>query len=82
MKLKPHLVVLWLVLFLAQATPVQSQERNREKPARGVPSYLQARPALGEMAPGFVLRDLEGKEASLKDWLGKRPIVIELGSYT
>ena len=44
--------------------------------------YLQAKPALGEAAPDFVLRDLDGNELSLKDLVGKQPIVIEFGSYS
>jgi hypothetical protein len=44
--------------------------------------YLAAHPALGEPAPDFVLRDLEGKEFRLRAWAGKRPVVIEFGSYT
>jgi hypothetical protein len=44
--------------------------------------YLHAKPALGEVAPDFVLRDLDGKELCLKDLVGKQPIVIEFGSYS
>jgi hypothetical protein len=44
--------------------------------------YLQAKPALGEAAPDFVLQDLDGKERRLKDLVGKQPIVIEFGSYS
>ena len=44
--------------------------------------YLQAKPALGEAAPDFVLRDLDDKELRLKDLMGKQPVVIEFGSYS
>jgi hypothetical protein len=44
--------------------------------------YLQAKPALGEAAPDLVLQDLDGKVLRLKDVMGKRPIVIEFGSYS
>jgi cytochrome oxidase Cu insertion factor (SCO1/SenC/PrrC family) len=44
--------------------------------------YLRAKPALGEVAPDFSLRDLDGKQVRLKDLVGKRPIVIEFGSYS
>jgi hypothetical protein len=44
--------------------------------------YLQAKPALGDAAPDFVLRDLDGKELCLKGLVGKQPIVIEFGSYS
>jgi len=43
--------------------------------------YLHAKPALGEVAPDFSLRDLDGKRVRLKDLVGK-PIVIEFGSYS
>jgi hypothetical protein len=62
-----------LVLAWAGAAGVQSADRPRGKPAR---------PALGETASVFVLLDLEGKAFRLKDRMGKRPIVIEFGSYT
>lgn len=45
-------------------------------------AFAKAQPALGTKAPAFVLEDLDGKEYRLKDILGKRPIVIEFGSYT
>ena len=38
--------------------------------------------AAGEPAPDFVLRDVDGAEFHLRDWVGKRPVVIEFGSYT
>lgn len=48
----------------------------------GFAQFPQARPALGEPAPDFALADLDGKAFRLKDVLGKRPVVIEFGSYT
>ena len=44
--------------------------------------YLRAKPGLGEAVPDFALRDLDGKQLRLKDLVGKRPIVIEFGSYS
>ncbi len=39
-------------------------------------------PAVGEPAPDFVLRDLEGREVTLSSLLGDRPIVLQLGSHS
>ena len=44
--------------------------------------YLWNRPAVGDRAPDFTLHDIEGKEVRLRDFAGKRPVVLELGSYT
>jgi len=45
-------------------------------------SYPDLKPALGSAAPDFTLTDLDGKEFQLKDHFGKRPVVIEFGSYS
>ena len=45
-------------------------------------SYPDTKPALGAAAPDFTLTDLDGKEFQLKDHFGKRPVVIEFGSYS
>jgi cytochrome oxidase Cu insertion factor (SCO1/SenC/PrrC family) len=55
-----------------------------QRPGGATPfdQYPKNKPALGEAAPDFVLKDLDGKEFRLQDVLGKKPIVIEFGSYT
>jgi hypothetical protein len=73
-----HLHLIGL-LGLAIAPVVVAQPADRVDRFRG---YLQAKPSLGEAAPDFVLRDLDGKELRLKDFVGKQPIVIEFGSYS
>lgn len=44
--------------------------------------FLTAKPGLGDTAPGFTLKNLEGKEVALASFKGKVPVVIEFGSYT
>ena len=44
--------------------------------------FAQEKPALGELAPDFVLKDIDGESFHLKDFVGKHPIVIEFGSTT
>jgi hypothetical protein len=39
-------------------------------------------PQVGEMAPDFTLRDLEGRQARLSDYRGRMPVVIEFGSLS
>jgi hypothetical protein len=39
-------------------------------------------PGEGQRAPAFVLQSVEGKTVALRDYLGKQPVVLELGSYT
>jgi thiol-disulfide isomerase/thioredoxin len=37
---------------------------------------------VGERAPDFVLKDVEGREYRLSDRMGQTPVVLEFGSYT
>jgi hypothetical protein len=66
-------------LGLVQASA--QQERDSSNLA-SIASWPQMKPALGETAPDFVLKDLEGREFRLKDAVGSRPIVLEIGSYS
>lgn len=36
----------------------------------------------GSPAPDFTLRTISGKEVSLRDYLGKKHVVLEFGSFT
>ena len=44
--------------------------------------FADLKPAVGEPAPVFVLKDLDGKDYRLSDRLGRTPLVIEFGSAT
>ncbi len=44
--------------------------------------FADLKPAVGEPAPVFVLKDLDGKDCRLSDRLGRTPLVIEFGSAT
>ncbi len=39
-------------------------------------------PQAGDRAPDFRLKDLQGREVTLKEFKGKRPVVLITGSYT
>jgi hypothetical protein len=39
-------------------------------------------PRVGDEAPDFALRDVDGRPARLSDWRGVMPVVIEFGNYT
>jgi cytochrome oxidase Cu insertion factor (SCO1/SenC/PrrC family) len=69
------------LVLLAPSVRAQTPDDRRDDAERRE-QYLQSRPALGEAASAFVLRDLNGKEFRLKSLAGKRPLVIEFGSYT
>jgi hypothetical protein len=71
-------------LFGVITAAIGAAQPSGSQTSRLVPfhGYLHAKPALGEAAPDFVLRDLEGKELRIKDVVGKQPIVIEFGSYS
>ena len=77
----------YLFLLLILGTPASAWGQGDDKKPKGKPQdkidqYPLARPPLGAPAPDFFLYDLEGTEFHLKDILGKKPIVIEFGSYT
>jgi cytochrome oxidase Cu insertion factor (SCO1/SenC/PrrC family) len=76
----PHflLTAAWALLL---AVGVRAADEGSDETQRRE-QYLRSRPALAEPAPDFVLRDLDGKEFRLKALAGKRPVVIEFGSYT
>lgn len=46
------------------------------------PRFEQLPPAVGTIAPTFLLRDIDGREFRLADHLGRKPLVIEFGSMT
>ena len=68
-------------LLFGMAASLAAQPPGKPGKA-GFNQYPQAKPAQGEAAPDFTLYDLEGKAYRLKDGVGKKPIVIEFGSYT
>ena len=65
-------------MLLAAAQP---DEGKSGKKAR-FKDYPRAKPAVGQDAPDFALDDLDGKAYRLRDRVGKRPVVIEFGSFT
>jgi hypothetical protein len=52
-------------------------EQEPEEAAPPVPPLR-----VGEMAPDFTLRDLEGRAVRLSDYRGRMPVVIEFGSLS
>ena len=46
------------------------------------PGFDGTAPIVGDLAPEFTLRDIDGKEYRFAEHLGKRPIVIEFGSFS
>lgn len=42
--------------------------------------FAATSPAPGELAPDFILPDLQGDEQALASWIGERPLVLVLGS--
>ncbi len=52
------------------------------EPGEALSHFADVAPAVGEMAPDFVLRDLSGTMRELHDMIGEKPIVIRLGSHS
>ena len=67
-----------LVLF---TIPVAAQDRPRR--GRGPRENRKPAPQVGETAPTFALKTLDGKTTvDLKDYQGKQPVILVFGSYT
>ena len=68
----------FLALFLTAVGVVAVQGWMKSPPPVGADPI----PAVGEPAPDFVLKDLDGKDCRLADELAKKPVVVEFGSAT
>jgi cytochrome oxidase Cu insertion factor (SCO1/SenC/PrrC family) len=53
-----------------------------KKPGPRLKHYYSESPAEGQRAPNFELRAISGIKVSLKDLIGEKPIVLQLGSHT
>jgi hypothetical protein len=62
------------------AGPEQGSEPAEQAPEQAAPPVSP--PRVGEVAPDFTLRDLDGKAVRLSDYRGRLPVVIEFGSIT
>jgi cytochrome oxidase Cu insertion factor (SCO1/SenC/PrrC family) len=60
----------------------QGGPRRAAGPPADVPAAQAPGPRVGEEAPDFALRDVDGRPARLSDWRGRMPVVIEFGSYS
>jgi hypothetical protein len=84
---KPLLVSLtcglfvWLYL-LTFGNLFVSRDAAADSPAPLPSPFELSHPAVGEVAPEFTLRDVDGKPFRLRDESGKVPVVIEFGSFT
>lgn len=63
-----------LVLILAAAQPVPAQLGPKDGP--GLTHFDLARVKVGDLAPDFVLEDMDGKRISLSDFRGKKNVVL------
>lgn len=68
------LLLLPLALFAAGCFPHHAGPR--------LAHFHDQAPAVGEPAPNFTLRDLDGRPVELAELIGERPIVLQLGSHT
>jgi peroxiredoxin len=63
-----------VVLVATLVLPAPASADHGHSPAKPVDSVLRV--AVGEMAPGFVLPDLNGDPVRLRDFRGKKNVVI------
>jgi hypothetical protein len=66
------LVTVWRGLFVTGQGPLTPDTTDR---------FAHQKPAVGEPAPDFTLREPDGREYRLSEHVG-RPVVLEFGSVT
>jgi len=52
------------------------------QPTPTPPDFARTSPVVGDRAPDFVLQSFDGGTVRLSDVVGRRPIVIEFGSFS
>lgn len=88
LKLLIFFIVFWSWVHLdvshAQYSPHDEMHGSEfeEGSHGGSPPDLFGGPREGESAPNFRLKTLDGRRAELAQYLGKQPVVLEMGSYT
>lgn len=79
--MKNSLVVLLLMVvgcFSVEQDQEKQKRQEREKRRANTPNL-----EVGEMAPTFVLKSLDGEsETDLASFRGEKPVVLFFGSYT
>lgn len=83
--MKIHLAILTLAVFLAgcassriKPPPLLNEKRGPQGDLRRVDTVH-----VGDIAPDFKLKTLDGKRTiQLRQFRGKRPVVLIFGSYT
>ena len=76
-----------LVLALASSAALAQEEgkpdRDRRAHMREMMSRDDGAPKVGEQAPTFKLKSLDGKQSfDLAEFKGSKPVVLFFGSYT
>ncbi|MCJ7716117.1 MAG: redoxin domain-containing protein [Anaerolineales bacterium] len=57
--------------------------KNRQEASTWQKEYDKTAPKVGDPAPDFVVRDIQGKNPlKLSDFRGKKPVVLIFGSFT
>ena len=75
-KMKCAMMSALLLAFAVGGADAQDRGSRRVRPEGNAPR-------IGDDAPTFVLKSLDGKsETNLADFAGKRPVVLYFGSYT
>ncbi len=70
-------------LTMDELRPDFRQLRTRNLQRNDRPSRTGAAPQVGDSAPAFKLKSLDGKsETDIADFKGKKPVVLLFGSYT
>ena len=82
-------VIATLIFAILNTPTLQAQERDKQDQTRQGRPNGQRRmrddkaPKLGEVAPAFKLKSLDGKsEVALASFQDKKPVILIFGSYT
>ena len=73
-KTMQNILILFIMLSLTACFP--------HKPGMRLAHHNAESPNIGEQAPEFELTDLVGNPLHLNDLLGKKPLIVQIGSHT
>jgi peroxiredoxin len=77
---RPNLLRLLPILLWMAAPLARAAASGQPHPQEGVPENFPLHPAVGEVAPSFSLKNTEGHQIALGEFLGRGYLVLAFGS--
>ena len=84
--MRSHISVTLAAVITLSAIPALTQDTRPDSPDRPEPPRARQQDRslrVGQNAPTFALRSLDGEsQTDVKEFRGKRPVIVFFGSYT